>query len=107
MLTELRDRSQKANEIIEKLKHQIEQIKLQTTPVYMAKRVGELKGENEKLKKRVDELKKELEEAEAGKSVAPTASQISWRFFSSSSPSSSAKICSHTIFPNFEQKYKL
>lgn len=66
-LTELKQRSQKADEIIEKLKHQIEQIKLQTTPEFMSKRVVELKGENEKLKKRVDELKKELEAAEAGK----------------------------------------
>lgn len=76
-LTELKQRSQKADEIIEKLKHQIEQIKLQTTPEFMAKRVVELKSENEKLKKRVDELKKELEAAEAGKPASSWFSRLS------------------------------
>ena len=75
-LTELKQRSQKADEIIEKLKHQIEQIKLQTTPEFMSKRVVELKSENEKLKKRVDELKKELEAAEAGKPASSWFSRL-------------------------------
>jgi len=73
MVTELREKSRKADEMIEKLRAQIEQIKIQTTPAYMASRVGELKGENEKLKERVEVLKKELETAEAAQPAKPVA----------------------------------
>jgi chromosome segregation ATPase len=66
-INELKLKSQNANQLIEKLKHQIEQIKIQTTPNYVADKIKNLKSENESLKKRVEELKKELEEAEAGK----------------------------------------
>jgi hypothetical protein len=66
-LEELRAKSTQASELIEKLKRQIEQIKLASTPASMAERAKSLQQENETLKKRVDELKKELEEAE-GKS---------------------------------------
>lgn len=66
-LEQLKQRSAQANEVIEKLKKQIEQIKLQTTPQYMAERAKTLEKENVVLKKRVEDLKKELENAEAGK----------------------------------------
>jgi hypothetical protein len=66
-LEELRAKSTQASELIEKLKRQIEQIKLASTPASMAERAKSLQQENEALKKRVEELKKELEEAE-GKS---------------------------------------
>ena len=66
-LEQLKLRSSQANEVIEKLKKQVEQIKLQTTPAFMAEKAKSLQKENELLKKRVDELKKELEAAEAKK----------------------------------------
>jgi regulator of replication initiation timing len=66
-LEQLKLRSTQASEVIEKLKKQVEQIKLQTTPAYMAEKAKTLQKENELLKKRVDELKKELESAEANK----------------------------------------
>lgn len=64
-LAELQERSKKADDMIDTLRKQIEQIKLQSTPEFMSKREQELKAENEKLKKKVEELKKELEAAEA------------------------------------------
>lgn len=63
-LNELQQKSKQANEVIEKLKHQIEQIKIQTTPGYKTERIKQLKTENESLKKKVEELKKQLEAAE-------------------------------------------
>lgn len=64
-IEELRAKSAQANELIEKLKHQIEQIKLASTPASMAERAKNLQKENEVLKKKVEELKKELENAES------------------------------------------
>jgi len=69
-LEQLKLRSNQANEVIEKLKKQVEQIKLQTTPAYMAEKAKTLQKENELLKKRVEELKKELELAEGKKGTA-------------------------------------
>lgn len=64
-IEELKNRSVQATELIEKLKKQIEQIKLQTTPAFMSEKVKTLQSENEQLKKEVEVLKKELEDAEA------------------------------------------
>lgn len=66
-IEELRSRSNQANDLIQKLQHQIEQIKLQTSPEYITKRAAELKTENEQLRKEVERLVKELEVAEANK----------------------------------------
>lgn len=66
-IEELKQRSTQATDLIEKLKKQIEQIKLQTTPAYMAEKVKTLQNENEKLKQEVELLKKELEAAEAAR----------------------------------------
>jgi aminoacyl tRNA synthase complex-interacting multifunctional protein 1 len=66
-IEELRSRSNQANDLIQKLQHQIEQIKLQTSPEYLTKRAAELKVENEQLRKEVERLVKELETAEANK----------------------------------------
>jgi aminoacyl tRNA synthase complex-interacting multifunctional protein 1 len=71
-LEQLKLRSVQANQVIEKLKHQVEQIKLQTTPAYMADKAKSLQNENVLLKKRVEELKKELEIAESKSGVAST-----------------------------------
>lgn len=64
---ELRSKSTQAAELIEKLKNQIAQIKIASSPAKMAERSTSLQQENEKLKKQVEELKKQLEAAE-GKS---------------------------------------
>jgi predicted nucleic acid-binding Zn-ribbon protein len=64
---ELRQRSAQADELIKKLKTQIEQIKAQTTDAQKSQRVAQLQKENQDLKKRVDELKNQLEAAEAGR----------------------------------------
>ena len=61
----LRSKSTLASELIEKLKTQIEQIKLASSPAAMADRAKNLQKENEELKKKVEQLKKELETAEA------------------------------------------
>lgn len=66
-VADLEERSRKADEMIRSLKNQIEQIKLQSTPEYIAKRKDELKTENEKLKAKIQEKLKELEQAEAAK----------------------------------------
>jgi hypothetical protein len=62
---DLKQRSQQADELIRKLKNQIEQIKLQTTDAYKTEKAQRLQKENEQLKKRVEQLKKELDDAEA------------------------------------------
>lgn len=69
-LEQLKLRSVQANQVIEKLKQQVEQIKLQTTPAYMAEKAKTLQNENVLLKKRVEELKKELETVESKSGVA-------------------------------------
>ena len=69
-LEQLKLRSAQANQVIEKLKKQVELIKLQTTPAYMAEKAKTLQKENDLLKKRVEELKKELELAESKKGPA-------------------------------------
>jgi hypothetical protein len=64
-MSDLKKKSQDANDLIEKLQKQIEQIKLLSTPEYMAEQTKKLKKENEDLRKQVEKLKKDLEEAEA------------------------------------------
>ncbi|RNA07996.1 aminoacyl tRNA synthase complex-interacting multifunctional 1 [Brachionus plicatilis] len=61
---ELRKRSAQAQELIEKLQNQIQQIKKQTTPESMSEKVKMLQRENEQLRNEVEQLKKELENAE-------------------------------------------
>ncbi len=63
-IEELTAKSAQANELIEKLKNQIEQIKLASTPASMAERAKNLQKENEVLKKKVEELKVQLDEVE-------------------------------------------
>ena len=72
-LEQLKLRQAQASQVIEKLKKQVELIKLQTTPAYMAEKAKVLQKENELLKKRVEDLKKELELAESKKSAAGSA----------------------------------
>ncbi|CAF0850373.1 unnamed protein product [Brachionus calyciflorus] len=71
---ELRKRSVQAQELIEKLQKQIEQIKLQTTPAHMSEKVKSLQKENEQLRTEVEKLKKELETAESQRPNQPAAS---------------------------------
>ena len=61
----LRSKSTLASELIEKLKTQIEQIKLASSPAAMADRAKNLQKENDQLKNKVEQLKKELDAAEA------------------------------------------
>ena len=64
-IEELKQRSVQADELIKKLKSQIEQIKLQTNESYKKERTQRLQKENEELKKKVEILKKELDAVEA------------------------------------------
>jgi aminoacyl tRNA synthase complex-interacting multifunctional protein 1 len=61
---ELKKKSEQSTKFIEKLKHQIEQIKLSSTPEYIINKTNELKKENADLKSKVEKLKNDLEEAE-------------------------------------------
>jgi len=73
---ELKKKSAHADELIEKLKKQIAEIKMSTTPAYVAEKSKTLQQENEVLRKQVDELKKELEQVELkNKSNKPTQPQ--------------------------------
>lgn len=67
---ELKLKSKEANELIQSLKNQIEQIKLSSTPAYMAEKAKSLETENSQLKLKVEELKKQLEQAEALKGTS-------------------------------------
>ena len=64
---ELKQRSAQADELIQKLKTQIEQIRAQTTDAHKSERVKQLQKENQDLKRRVEDLKQQLEAAESGK----------------------------------------
>jgi len=64
-IEEMRAKSSQANDMIEKLKKQIEQIKTETSAEKMAIRSTNLQKENDELKKKVEDLKKTLEAAEA------------------------------------------
>lgn len=64
-IEEMRVKSAQANDMIEKLKKQIESIKSETSAEKMAVRSSNLQKENAELKKKVEELKKTLEAAEA------------------------------------------
>ena len=64
-IEEMRAKSSQANDMIEKLKKQIEQIKTETSAEKMAIRSTNLQKENAELKKKVEDLKKTLEAAEA------------------------------------------
>jgi predicted nucleic acid-binding Zn-ribbon protein len=70
---DLRAKSAQASELIEKLKQQIEAIKVASSPANMAERAKNLQQENETLKKKVEELKRQLEAAEAKNGKAPSA----------------------------------
>lgn len=87
---ELAQKSTQADELIKKLRHQIEQIKIQSTDAYKAERIKKLQKENEQLKKKVEDLKAELERVEAGGKpstttpAAPSITRISfvlWHLF--------------------------
>jgi len=69
-IEELRSKSSQANELIEKLKNQIEQIKIASSPAKMAERSTSLQKENEELKKKVEDLKKQLEATESKNPLA-------------------------------------
>lgn len=71
---QLKLKSAKANDLIGKLQNQIEQIKLHTSPQYMAEKAKSLQQENEVLRKQVDDLVTALEAAEAKKDKNPTSS---------------------------------
>ena len=73
-LEQLKVKSSQADVLIDKLRQQIEQIKLQTTPAFMSERAQTLKRENELLKKQVESLKVELSEVEAGNGGSAPAS---------------------------------
>ena len=64
-ISDLKLKSSQANEIIESLKAQIEQIKLESSPHFMVQKAKKLEKENLELKAQVEELKKNLEQAEA------------------------------------------
>jgi hypothetical protein len=89
-IEELRSKSNQANDLIKKLQQQIEQIKLQTSPEYQAKRAAELKIENEELRKEVDRLVKELEAAEANKSAGAPLVNLTNTGSDSNKPATSA-----------------
>lgn len=63
-IDELRQRSAQAQDLIEKLQKQIQQIKVQTSPASVSDKVKELQKENEQLRSEVEKLKIELEDAE-------------------------------------------
>ena len=64
---ELRQRSAQAQDLIDKLQKQIEQIKIQTTPGFTGEKIRQLQKENENLRSEVEKLKQELEDAEKRK----------------------------------------
>lgn len=64
-IDELKVKSGQASQLIEKLKNQIEQIKIASSPANMADRAKNLQKENEELKKKVENLKSQLESAES------------------------------------------
>jgi len=67
-IEELKLKSNQANELIESLRSQIEQIKLATSPAYVADKAKSLEKENTELRAQVEQLKKQLEEIEAANS---------------------------------------
>ena len=69
-LSDLKNKSREANELIERLQKQIEDINLANKPDQVEKRTKELRSENEKLRKEVDKLLKELGEAEKKNNAA-------------------------------------
>lgn len=64
-IDELKVKSGQASQLIERLKNQIEQIKIASSPANMAERAKNLQKENEELKKKVENLKSQLESAES------------------------------------------
>ena len=66
-IEELKLKSKQANGLIESLRSQIEQIKLATSPAYVADKAKNLEKENTELRAQVEQLKKQLEEIEAAK----------------------------------------
>lgn len=73
---ELRSKSSQASQLIEKLKQQIDAIKVASSPANMAERAKNLQQENETLKKKVEALKKQLEAAEAKNGKIPSAAPL-------------------------------
>lgn len=68
---QLKLKSNQAQEMIQKLRKQIELIKQQTTPEFMKEKERQLEKENAELKQRVQQLVKELEQAEASSGSLP------------------------------------
>jgi transcription initiation factor TFIID subunit TAF12 len=68
---QLKLKSNQAQEMIQKLRKQIELIKQQTTPEFMKEKEKQLEKENAELKQRVQQLVKELEQAEASSGSLP------------------------------------
>jgi methionine--tRNA ligase beta chain len=71
-LDNLQAKSVQANQMINMLKNQIQQIKLETTPEFMTNKAKNLQKENEKLKKKIESLINELNAVEASSSTFKT-----------------------------------
>ncbi len=68
----LKSKSLQTNQMINMLKNQIQQIKLETTPEFMENKAKNLQKENEKLKKKIESLINELNAVEASSSTSKT-----------------------------------
>ncbi len=70
-LEQLKLKSAQAQEMIQRLRNQIELIKQQTTPEFMKEKEKQLERENAELRQRVQQLVKELEQAEVSSGSLP------------------------------------
>lgn len=75
-LSDLFSRSEQSKQLINSLKKQIAQIKLETSPEFMANKAKRIEKENEELKKKIEALKKDLGLVESGQGFKYILTQI-------------------------------